>query len=571
MDYLELGWGFLNSRQLVWIAAQLHLNFAAFVLAVPLFALVIEFIGWRSRDPQASNAYDRLAHELTRLLPVAYGFTAIMGALMAFSLFTLFPKVMNYLSGIFAPSMLVYSLLFIAESISLYLYYYLWDRLQGKRKWVHMLLGLSLNLFGTAVMFIANAWASFMMSPAGVTEGGELVNRWQAINNRTWWALNIHRLVANITFGALLCGAYAAYRFLTSRDERERAYYDWMGYTGNFIALFTMLFLPFLGYWLGFEIYRHNPQMGITLMGGFLSWLFVLQAMVIATLFIGTAYYQWMGLARVPGAETYRRIVPLFLVVLIAAFAVWATPRTMVFGPADPPRHTFSVVFGLMAPKMAAVTSVILLLYTSWLFYRRAGKVLVGGGRFLGNLVWAILGVAAVVIIGLSVHGFFAPTAVRIRESVWQILILAGVLGVTFVLDTLALRGAHTVGRIEWGRVPARSQYVLIALAFIIVWLMGVMGYARSAVRTNWHIDGILQDTSPWVWLPGLGGVANTVTIVTLIFFALLAVSFAISVFSAREGEEVPNLRPTPAPAPAEPRPAEGRATLAPQPGGGNG
>lgn len=268
MDYQELGWGLLDSRLLVWLAAQLHLDFAAFVLAVPLFVLVIEFIGWRTKDPQRAGAYDRLAHELAGLLPVAYSFTAISGAFLGFALFSHFPKVMNYLSGVFGPTMIIYPLLFVAESLCLYLYYYLWHRLQGERKWGHLLLGLLLNLFGTMVMFIANAWASFMMSPRGVTEAGLVVSRWEAINNQTWWALNTHRFVANITFGALLCGAYAAYRFLTAKDDRERAYYDWMGYTGNFIALFTMLFLPFLGYWLGFEIYRHNPQMGITLMGG---------------------------------------------------------------------------------------------------------------------------------------------------------------------------------------------------------------------------------------------------------------------------------------------------------------
>jgi hypothetical protein len=100
------------------------------------------------------------------------------------------------------------------------------------------------------------------------------------------------------------------------------------------------------------------------------------------------------------------------------------------------------------------------------------------------------------------------------------------------ILDTLALRGAKTSGPIQWGQVSTLSQYTLIALAFIIVWLMGLMGYARSAVRTEWHVDKLLQDTSPWAWLPSLGGAANRVTLITLIFFGLLAISFAISVAS---------------------------------------
>jgi hypothetical protein len=61
-----------------------------------------------------------------------------------------------------------------------------------------------------------------------------------------------------------------------------------MGYVGNFIGVFGLLPLPFAGYWMMREIYQYNQQMGITLMGGFLSWLFILQAMLIGVLFIGS-------------------------------------------------------------------------------------------------------------------------------------------------------------------------------------------------------------------------------------------------------------------------------------------
>ncbi|MBZ0260817.1 MAG: hypothetical protein K8F90_09470, partial [Hyphomicrobiales bacterium] len=60
----------VDSRLAVWVAAQLHLDFAAFVLAVPMFALAIEAFGWRQvrRDPEAAARYDWLAHEMARLL-----------------------------------------------------------------------------------------------------------------------------------------------------------------------------------------------------------------------------------------------------------------------------------------------------------------------------------------------------------------------------------------------------------------------------------------------------------------------------------------------------------------------
>jgi cytochrome bd ubiquinol oxidase subunit I len=58
----------VGSRVAVWMIAQLHLLFAAFVLAVPIFALIIEFIGFVTGDPR----YDRLAHEFVKLLSTSF-------------------------------------------------------------------------------------------------------------------------------------------------------------------------------------------------------------------------------------------------------------------------------------------------------------------------------------------------------------------------------------------------------------------------------------------------------------------------------------------------------------------
>ena len=38
---------FVGSRLIVWVISQLHLNFAAFILGVPIFAVIIEIMGWR--------------------------------------------------------------------------------------------------------------------------------------------------------------------------------------------------------------------------------------------------------------------------------------------------------------------------------------------------------------------------------------------------------------------------------------------------------------------------------------------------------------------------------------------
>ncbi len=518
----------IGSRLAVWMVAQLHLNFAAFVLAVPMFALVIEFMGWRRKEQR----FDRLAHEMARLLPPAFSITAILGALMVFLLYTLYPTFMGYLTDIFGPTMWVYPLFFIAETLSLYFYYYSWDRLQGNLKWAHLLIGLALNIFGTAILFTADSWATFMMTPGGVDEAGNLTSLYNAVWNAGWMPLNVHRLVANITLGALLAGAYAAYRFVTAERAEERAFYDRMGYTGNLIALFTMLFLPFAGYYFGFELFSFSATYGVTLMGGVLSWLFIIQAIVIAVLFIGAAYYAWLGLLRIPGSEPQRRWTLAFNVMLIAGFMVWATPHTMAASIEESTGgfHPILGALGVMAPKMIAVTLILVVLYASYLLYRRAGRVLTVTWSRTGNIIqWGALGLTAAAILALGIYGYFAPADVRITTSIWQIVVLIVGILFTFILDLFLLRGSQTVGAVRWGSMPRRGQYILIALAFVIVWLMGLMGYARSGVRLNWHVFGILEDTSVGAGLPSLGEVAIVITGITLIFFALLAVSFAIS------------------------------------------
>ncbi len=524
----------IGSRLTVWIGAELHLMFAAFVLAVPMFALFIECMGWRlaKRAPAAAARYDWLAHEMARLLPAAYSMTAITGAFLAFALFAAYPGFMGYLTNIFGPTFIVYPLFFVAETLCLYIWYYAWDRLQGDLKWLHVFIGILLNVFGTIVMFIADAWATFMMTPSGVDQSGKLVSLYAAVWNPGWMPLNVHRLVANITFGALLCAAYAAYRFLLASQREERALYDWMGYTGNLIALFTMLFLPFAGYYFGFELFAFSATYGVTLMGGVLSWLFIIQAIVIASLFIGAAYYSWLGFLRIPGSEPQQRWVPAFNVILIVGFMVWATPHTMAASIEESTGgfHPLLGALGLMAPKMIAVTVILLALYVSYMLYRRAGRVLtVSWARFGSALQWGLIALTGAGIIGLGIYGYFAPAHIRILTSIWQILVLIGGIVVTFIIDQFLLKDARTVAEVRWGTMPRRGQYVLIALAFIIVWLMGLMGYARSAVRLNWHVFGIMEDTSAGAGLPSLGEAAIVVTAITMIFFLLLAVSFALS------------------------------------------
>jgi cytochrome d ubiquinol oxidase subunit I len=521
----------LGSRLAVWAVAQIHLNFAAFILGVPIFAVIIEIIGWRTGDAR----YDWLSHEFVKLTFAAFSTTALLGALLLFLFVGYYPKFWTFMSSIFFTTYWIYALLFFAETFTVYLWYYGWDWLSGSRKWIHVCLGVLSNLFGTAILVVANSWATFMMSPAGIDEGGTLkAGVWGAINNYAWMPINIHRLIANIVFGGTIAGAYAAFRFLSAKTDEERARYDWMGYIGNFVALSAFIVLPFAGYYLGREIYAFNQTMGITMMGGFMSWLWIIQAILIGILFLGSNYYLWLGMERIPGAERYRKYVPPMLIILTIGFMVWATPRSMVV-TLDEARamggthHPLLGFFGVMSAKNTVVNLMILTTFLSYILYRRANKVPVKSWVRTGMAVqWAAFGAAALVVIFYGVYGYFVESIVRIGFSVYQVGAVIAAIVVVMAIDVPMFKGARSTGAIRWGTIAPHSQYVLILLAVTFTWLMGLMGFARSGIRQHWHVYGVLRDTSVDAVTPALGYAANVITIVTLVFFALVMFIFWI-------------------------------------------
>src|SRR5688572_17000424 len=548
-------------RVAIWVAAQVHLFFAAFVLGVPMFAVVAEAIGIFGKDQK----YDKLAKEFTRLLLVSYSATAIWGAILAFGLITLYPGVWSYLAEIFAPSMWAYVGLFFFESFTLYLYYYGWERWHdGRAKLMHWTLGILLNVFGTTVMFIANSWLTYMMSPpAEVTPdtAPAMVQFWSAFANATWMPINIHRVIANVVFGGAIVGGYAAYKFLLAKTDEERAHYDWMGYVGNLIAIGALIVLPFAGYYLGREIYEFNQQMGITMMGGFMSWLWIIQAFLIGVLFLAGNYYLWIGMGRIPGAERFMPYTKWMLIVLVLGVIVWATPHTMIANRRElaamgGTHHPFLGVLGVMSAKNTAVNLMILTTCLSFLLYRRANQRPVVAWARTGTMVQGVLfALAAAVVLFFGVYGYFVSAIVRIGFSVYQVLAVLACIVAVITIDTLMLRRAESRGEIRWGQMPARSQYALFVLLVTFTWLMGLMGFARSGIRQHWHVFQVMRDTSEWAATPALGYASRVISVCVLIFLGLIGFIFWLGGL-VEKTQLVPPKPPVPS-SQAEPLPRE--------------
>jgi len=504
----------LDSRNVIWVVSQLHLLFAAFVLGVPIFALITEFVGYRTQREQ----YDKLAHDFTKLLAAAFSTTAAFGGLLAFSLFALYPTFMSHLTDVFGDTYLWYGLLFFAEAFTMYFYLYSWKRLVGDKKKWHLLAGVLLNVFGVAVMLIANSWVTFMMTPplAEVeAETGRVLTTgmipltaewtgtlWEAINNPLWTPLNIHRFIGNIAFGGFIVAGYAAVRFLNTKREDLRSYYDWMGYIGSFIGVAALIPMPFAGYFMGREVYSYSAVMGNNMMGGTFSWTFIIQAILIGALFIGANFYLWSGMSRIPGAQRYNKYIKWLVVILIVCFAVWLTPHNLPLSPSEQAIiggqfHPTLKFLGLMAAKNAVINFIIIATFGSFLIYRRANKgermpvrqqgfgskVTVGVGF---GIVALALGWYASVLFGLEPSTLNLSLDKGVYFTLPAYLLVAQILaGLVAVVMTFRDRGAQ--GQMLYlGVVVVNSVLILGPYGFVV--MTQANPFLRNIAVAQWLI-----------------------------------------------------------------------------------
>jgi len=554
-------YGSLDSRILVWVVTQQHTYFGGFVLALPIFCVIFEFLGILARDRRLALRYDRLAQDFLQVALLALSVTAIVGSVMLTLFIQLYPSFMKYMGGTFRPMMPVYALVFLGEAVVLALYYYSWDRMAtGAQKWGHAALGIVANTLGALLLLLANAWAAFMMAPAGVDEQGRyLGNVWHLLHSALWNPLNVHRFLADLMSGGAVVLAYASYRFLTSKSQEERAYYDWVGYVFLFVTVCALLPMPFAGYWLMRAVYAFRQSMGVTMMGGLLTWLFVVQALLIGALFLGVNYYLWQSMGRIRGGERYQSYYQYLLLALMGCLFIWLTPHTLLMTASEVKamggaQHPVIGNYGVMSSKNGAVNVMICITTLSYIFYRRANRTMTIPWVKMGNAILGVLfGLGIVHIVWLSIYGFYLPASVRVALSGPQAVTILTVVALGLLLNRRMLRGATIHGPVQWGNIPVRGMVGLFGLAAAFSWVMGLMGYIRSSGRLAWHVSELMPDTSPWAFTPTIGFAAKMVTINMVVFWGVVFFLFWVCqrgqqpvMHEAVDAEKEPVFLPTP-------------------------
>ena len=527
----------VDNRLVVWFVTQQHTYFGGFVLAIPLFSLLLEFLGMGCKHQASRQKFDGLARDILRVALLSMSITALLGSLMLVTFLSLYPGFMSYMGATFKPVMPVYATVFVSEALLLALYYYSWDFMKTpSRKWTHMTLGVLSNGTGVILLLLANSWASFMMAPAGVdTEGHFLGNVWHLLHSPLWNPLNAHRFLADIMSGGAVVVAYATYRFFMSKTSEDRAYYDWVGHVFLVVVVCALLPMPLAGYWLMRSVFEFRQTMGMAMMGGMLSWLFVLQAIMVGVLFLGINYYIWQSLARLQGGERFHPHFKAILFALMVCFLVWFTPHTIAMSASEmkamgAAQHPVIGQFGVMSAKNGAINVMICLTALSYILYRRANCVMTVSWASKGNVFLMLLffmGIAN--IVWLAIYGFYIPANVRVGLSSPQGLTTATVVVGGLLLNRLLLRGAHSNGPVHWGRITPRGIVSLFVVAAAFTWVMGLMGYIRSVGRLEWHISELMPDRSSWAFTPSLGFAAKMVTVNMIVFWSSVFFVFWLS------------------------------------------
>ena len=529
---------YTGNRAAVWIVAQLHTLFGAFVLGAPIFMVISEWLGYRKQDLR----YDRMAKEVTKVTVILFSMTAVTGGLFIFVLLATYPQFTTwFINQFYLVFAVIYPLLFISGTVVLYAYFYTWDIWKGEKKGRHIALGVLLNLIGMVILFVINGPTSFMNTPVkaeGIPVQDLLAaaSLWDKIANQTWIPLNLHRIDGNVAFGGFVTGMIASYMYMGAKTQEERAYYDWMGFVGCLIAVGATLFQPFTGLLLAYEMCDFDFSFCPYMMADQLSMFFEMQGAMIGLLFLGMNYYGWLSLKRIQGAENVRMTILAPIVMVVLPFAMIVVMN--LYWIPDPKSLAFLLplilspfLFGRFIPLTVSARTVI-----------KIGFLMI----IVCDAIW------------LTPRGFAATGANMAAglelPSDWDILAsmpakVSAMFTLVFatVVNYIVYNRAIKQGTILWGKIDFASQFVLIFLAFISIWTMGLMGAVRSLAKKFYHTYGLMPDFTTESFTPTLSYSAWWITGITVIFFTAVSLAVLVALRSSSSKVHEPEGSPVPA------------------------
>ena len=154
---------------------------------------------------------------------------------------------------------------------------------------------------------------------------------------------------------------------------------------------------------------------------------------------------------------------------------------------------------------------------------------------------------AALNIIFLGVYGYFLPANQRVGLSVPQVTSTLTTLFAGTAINISMFKDSESMGDIKWGTQSKVGTYAIFLLAVSFTWLMGLMGYIRSAVRLFWHVTEVLRDNSVDAYTLTIGEAGKMLTFNTLFVWVQFVIVFWVASLTAKKVSKAPDAVPVPA------------------------
>jgi len=458
-----------------------HIEVSGIILAI-INGLVGGVLSNMIMFAKSDFKFERLAHEITKVIGMCYSFTALTGGLFLFVMLVLYKDFITYLVSSFPVLFMVaYPTLFILETIVMYIYVYSWDPLnQQNKKGRHIVCGVILNVLGLSLLCALDGPATFMQTPPKPLDELMNISEWARIATNTWMPLNYHRLVGNGTFGGYMVGIIGAYMYLWSSKKEEKEYYDWVGYMGNIIGVGIMIPLPAMGYIFVREIYEYDATIGMYIMSDRESMFMLVQGLLVGTMFSASNIYMWVSMKRIENAQRFFPAMKFGFILIVISATIWFTPRRF---------------FATMLPEPGMNPDMVL----------------------PDNLAFLAL------MISKNTAAFALVTVTFIN----------------YIFYTIATK----TGKVHYGKINPLGIYVLIFLGFADIWLMSWMGTIRELSRMNWHIYKVFKDVTPEKFAPTLADSGFHVTTIVWTFFIIMTATIWLAIKypkSKKKAEQIP-------------------------------
>ncbi len=216
MEFPIYQFPYLGNGMAIGLDAVLHVILShGFAIGSFSFVLMAEFWAWRKGLP----AWEEFAHRLIKFLAIVItAVGAITGVGIWFFISVLEPRGTASLLRVFFWAWFIEWIAFTSEVISLLIYYFTWDRWTGKRRPIHMLVGLTHTGMAIFSAVLITGILGFMMTPDGWPWNRTF---WAAFFNPTYFPMLILRLGSAFALGSVITAIFLLFTHSEAGFRRD--------------------------------------------------------------------------------------------------------------------------------------------------------------------------------------------------------------------------------------------------------------------------------------------------------------------------------------------------------------